>query len=127
MPEKSYELTVPVTVRITVADELVGTDPKMHPLDPRRMEGIYDIEDPDGMLRHLAYNAVANGKVCASGLDGWGDIYVLPDEAADWPTWKRLGYVHDNHPVKMMIVDVDLTDVDYVTNPPTTDDVQRRA
>jgi hypothetical protein len=124
MPEKTYRLTMPVMVEITVTDEPVGDDPKMHPLDPRRMEGIYDLDDPAEMLSHLAYNAVANGKVCASGLDGWGDVRVLPDESDDWPQWKRVGYVHDHHPVRMRIADVDIFDVDYLDNPPTTGDVQ---
>lgn len=122
--EKTYELTVPVTVRVTVADEPVGEDPKTHPLDPRRMEGIYDLEDPAEMLRHLAYNAVANGKLCGSGLDGWGDISVLPDDADDWPQWKRAWFVHDNHPVRMKITDVDIDAAAHLDEPPTTDEVQ---
>lgn len=129
MADKTYKLMVPVEVTITVADEPVGDpgDGAMHPLDPRRMEGIYDCEDPDAMLRHLAYNAVANGKRCASGLDGWGDIYVATGVEGfdDWPRWKRMAYVEDNHPVRMAITDVDTSDVDYLDGPPpTTDEVQ---
>lgn len=128
MADKTYKLTVPVEVTITVADEHVSDDnERMHPLDPRRMEGIYDLEDPAAMLAHLAYNAVANHKECASGLDGWGDIYVSFDVEGfdDWPTWKRLAYVRDNHPVRMAITDVDIEDVQhYGDPPPTTAEVQ---
>lgn len=44
-------------------------------LDPRRMEGIYGrVESREDMLRHLAYNAVANGYGTADRLDGWADL-----------------------------------------------------
>ena len=127
MADKTYELTIPVTVKITVADEAVGDGEQLHPLDPRRMDGIYDVPTPRAMLEHLAYNAVANGKRCASGLDGWGDIYVATGVEGfdDWPQWKRMAYVEDHHPVRMEITDVD-SDADHHGHPPTTDAVQRR-
>lgn len=123
--ERTYEVEVPVTVTITVVDEPVGDDPKMHPLDPRRMEGIYDLEDPREMLVHLAYNAIRNHKECASGLDGWGDIRVLTDEQDDWPQWRRIHYVRTNHPVQMEVTDVEIHDAEFWANkPPTTAEVQ---
>lgn len=124
----TYEVEVPVTVLITVVNEPVGDDPKMHPLDPRRMEGIYDLEDPAEMLAHLAFNAIRNHKECASGLDGWGDIYVATGVEGfdDWPAWKRLNYVRDNHPVRMEITDVEITDAEFWgRQAPTTAEVQR--
>ena len=126
MNDTTYELTIPVTVRVTVTDEPVGDDPKMHPLDPRRMEGIYDITNPRGMLEHLAYNAIANRLESASALDGWGDIYVATGVEGfdDWPRWKRRAYVDDHHPVRMTIVDVDSGGADHHGTPPTTDEVQ---
>lgn len=130
MSEKTYDVTLPVTVRITITDEPVGDSPdgQLHPLDPRRMEGIYDLEDPAAMLEHLAYNAIRNRKECASGLDGWGDIYVATDVEGfdDWPQWKRMAYVRDNHPVRMEIIDVDPYDAFY-PKPPTTGEVQGMA
>ncbi len=123
----TYEVEVPVTVTITVVNEPVGAEPKMHPLDPRRMEGIYELEDPREMLTHLAYNAIRNHKECASGLDGWGDISVaIGVEGFDeWPKWKRMAYVRDNHPVQMQVTDVELGDADlWGTKPPTTAEVQ---
>lgn len=121
MSETTYDVTVPVTVRITVSDEKVGDGEQMHPLDPRRMEGIYDLDSPEDMLDHLAYNAVSNGKRCASGLDGWGDIYVATNVEGfdDWPQWKRMAYVEDNHPVRMQIIDVESNDV-ISPKPPTS-------
>lgn len=119
MTVKTYELEVPVTVRITVADEPVG-DTDMHPLDPRRMEGIYELETPTEMLRHLAYNAIRNGLTSASVLDGWGDIWVLPDGADAWPAWQRRFYVEDHYPVRMEIVDVDTGGAVHFDAPPET-------
>jgi hypothetical protein len=41
-----------------------------------RLDGIYsDIKDEDDVWRHLAYNAIVNGVVDASRLDGWGDLH----------------------------------------------------
>jgi hypothetical protein len=115
--ETTYELTVPVTVKVTVKDGPVG-DMTMHPLDPRRMEGIYDLDSPEAMLNHLAYNAVMNGKECASGLDGWGDVYVATGVEGfdDWPRWQQRAYVNDHHPVRMQVVDVE--EADWVTPRP---------
>lgn len=124
MADRTYKLVVPVTVAITVTDEPVGEVPQLHPLDPRRMEGIYPCNNPGEMLAHLAYNAVMNHKECASGLDGWGDIRVLPDDADNWAEWRRIYHVRKNHPVRMEVVDVDIYDVDFLDTPPTTDDVQ---
>lgn len=128
MSKKAYEVTVPVTVTILVEDGPVGdAGDEMHPLDPRRMEGIYDLEDPAAMLVHLAFNAIRNGKECASGLDGWGDIYVATGVEGfdDWPVWKRLNYVRDNHPVQMQVTDVETYDAEFWGNkPPTTAEVQ---
>lgn len=126
MSEKTYDVEVPVTVRITVTDEPVGDEPKMHPLDPRRHEGIYSTETPAEMLQHLAYNAIRNHKECASGLDGWGDIYVATDVEGfdDWPRWRRMAYVRDNHPVRMSVLDVDLGGSVHFDAPPEIADVQ---
>jgi hypothetical protein len=128
-PTKTYRMTVPVDVEVTVTDAPVGDtdDGPMHPLDPRRMEGIYDLSDPAAMLQHLAYNAVSNGLRTASALDGWGDISVLPDEATDWPKWQRTYYVDDHHPVRMRVVDVDTGGADHWDAPPTTDDLRATA
>lgn len=123
---RSFEFEVPVVVRVTVADEPVGDSPndRMHPLDPRRMEGIYDLGTPAEILGHLAYNAIRNHCETASALDGWGDISVLPEEAADWPRWKRQFYVRDHHPVRMEITDVVSDEVTFFDLPPTTREVQ---
>ena len=39
-----------------------------------RTAGIYDIFDEDATWKHLVYNAIVNGVVDASSLDGWGDL-----------------------------------------------------
>jgi hypothetical protein len=38
----------------------------------------YDLEEEEDVLRHLAFNAVANGVSYASRLDGWADLQ--PDD-----------------------------------------------
>lgn len=39
----------------------------------------YDLDTPQKVIAHLAYNAVANGLTDLRGLDGWAD---LPHDAA---------------------------------------------
>ena len=39
----------------------------------------YNLRTKDDVVRHLAYNAIANGIDRANRLDGWAD---LPDDAA---------------------------------------------
>ena len=35
---------------------------------------LYDLHDVDDVLKHLAYNAVANGRRDVTMLDGWADL-----------------------------------------------------
>jgi uncharacterized protein (DUF58 family) len=79
MTKRTFEVEVSATVCIVVDTDY--TTDFGDALDPRRMEGIYsDVDTPEAMVAHLAYNAVRNGYRVASSLDGWAD---LPPEAVD--------------------------------------------
>lgn len=70
--KKKYRIRTEVDVIIEVDEDY--SDDWGGLLDPRRQEGIYNLETRDEMLRHLAYNALVNGQRDASRLDGWADI-----------------------------------------------------
>lgn len=70
--KRKYAIRTEVWVTIEVDEDY--TDEWGGLLDPRRQEGIYNLETRDEMLQHLAYNAVVNGQSDASRLDGWADI-----------------------------------------------------
>ena len=77
MTVRKFDVEVRATVTIAV-DTDITTEEYGDALNPRRQDGIYNLETPEELLAHLAYNAVANQREDAVGLDGWAD---LPREA----------------------------------------------
>jgi hypothetical protein len=72
--QASVAAEVTVDVAINDYDGVVGRHVE------GRVEPMYsDLTTEDAILRHLAYNAVANGVERANRLDGWAD---LADDAA---------------------------------------------
>lgn len=80
-----FDVAMAVEVRIEVEDESVflrcienHNDEGEPQPDIRGGSGwrniYYDITSREGVLEHLAYNAIANGVEDASRLDGWADL-----------------------------------------------------
>lgn len=68
----TYEVETTIRVRITVGDpEYVLRC--VDNIDGWR-DKLYDLEEPDDVFRHLAFNAVFNEVADARRLDGWADL-----------------------------------------------------
>lgn len=70
MSELRYDVDAFAKVSIFVSDE-APADVISRATQP---DFPYRIPDTDATLRHLAYNAVANGVEDANRLDGWADL-----------------------------------------------------
>lgn len=67
---RTHEVDVRATVTIRIADE-APEDVLTRVTDP---DFPYRLPSVEAGLEHLAYNAVRNGVMDASQLDGWGDL-----------------------------------------------------
>ena len=69
---RTIEIDAEVTIRITIDDERVIT--AMLADEDGRNSACYHLADEEEILRHLAFNALLNGRHDLRHLDGWGDM-----------------------------------------------------
>jgi hypothetical protein len=72
---RTYDLYAEVTFDIAEGVNLTHwVNPDTGKLE-HRMDGLYaNVQTEDDVYKHLAYNAVFNGVMDASRLDGWADL-----------------------------------------------------
>ena len=93
---RTFEVEVRSTVTVTVDTDARGAAEYGDALNPRRQDGIYNLETAHELIAHLAYNAVANQRDNAKQLDGWAD---LPENAVQM----RAEHDVDEHDVREVV------------------------
>ena len=71
---KFVDVSVEVTVTITIADNAPDDVITRMQNDPDTYESLYGEMNHNEVCQHWAYNAVSNGVKDAKHLDGWADL-----------------------------------------------------
>jgi len=80
--KRKFEVEFFVTATIILDEAVINV------VDDEWRSQLYNLNTPEEIAQHIAYNMLANG-VHLKSLDGWGD---QPNENAEiemWPNWEN--------------------------------------